>query len=443
MSGSFDDERPRWPDQDLDRGQDQEAPPPPQTEASEPTTSLGEPEGEPASEARRDAEHEPPDPDAWDTRRDGDRRRPTTAEQAVPWLIGLVLALTGIVVVLMALIFVGPEGVAGVPTPTPTVSVPQPTPSPTPIPSPTAVPTAVPTAIPPPTFGALEMTYLARATASSPIRLLRHDFSTTTDPVVVLEETASVAHYAWAPDGRIGVAIVGGRAFALVEGQPARPLTPSDPVDAVIFGEDSTTLYGLRVTRDGSNDRAELLTIDFVSGATEILTTISYPHPQIVADPPLKEAQFADDGGIVRLYVTVDGLVVAWIVGAPATYLIEPETGAYTQGPAGSAGRPVLWSPDQRSRVDLVVSGSATTMTLLDQDGVAQASVKVTGLVSHVRWTGSDNEIVFTLGRTISGGVRQDLYVWDLVDGKAPLALTSNGASFGAEWLGVLQAWKS
>jgi hypothetical protein len=37
--------------------------------------------------------------------------------------------------------------------------------------------------------------------------------------------------------------------------------------------------------------------------------------------------------------------------------------------------------------------------------------------------------------------VRQDLYVWDLVDGNAPAPLTSNGASFGAEWLGVLQTW--
>jgi len=37
--------------------------------------------------------------------------------------------------------------------------------------------------------------------------------------------------------------------------------------------------------------------------------------------------------------------------------------------------------------------------------------------------------------------VRQDLYVWDLVNGKKPAPVTSNGASFGAEWLGVLQSW--
>jgi hypothetical protein len=70
-----------------------------------------------------------------------------------------------------------------------------------------------------------------------------------------------------------------------------------------------------------------------------------------------------------------------------------------------------------------------------------QATVSVTGLVSHVRWAGTNNEVVFTLGRLVGGGVRQDLYIWDLVDGKAPSPLTSNGASFGAEWLGVPQSW--
>jgi hypothetical protein len=48
---------------------------------------------------------------------------------------------------------------------------------------------------------------------------------------------------------------------------------------------------------------------------------------------------------------------------------------------------------------------------------------------------------VITLGRLEVGGVRQDQYVWDLVNAKAPSPLTSNGASFGAEWLGVLQSW--
>lgn len=431
MSGTFDDERPRWPERDLDRSGDNDPPPAPvpdpepdpappvQTEASEPTTSFGDPSSS----------------DDWDAKRDGDRRRPTTAEQAVPWLIGLVLALSGIVVVLLALIFIGPEGVAGLPTPSPSASAPAPTPSPTPVPA-TPSPTAAPTASPPPTFGALDMTYLARATSSSPIRLLRHDFSTAAAAATLLDDPSGVAHYAWSPDGLRGVAIVSGRAVALVEGQPPRTLT--DPVDAVIFDQDSSTLYGLRVTRNGTNDRAEFLKINFTTGATAILTTIDYPHPTIVADPALKEAQFADDGGITRLYTTVDGYVVAWILGAPASYQIDPASGAYTQ----VDHPPSLWSPDQRTRVTLAVKSTVTTITLVDSAGAAQASVKVTGLVSHIRWASTDNEIVFTLGRTIGSGVHQDLYVWDLVDGKAPSALTSNGATFGAEWLGVLQAWQ-
>ena len=431
MSGSFDDERPRWPERDTERERRWDSPAdpepdpdpsqPPEAEASQPTTRFGD----------------APAPDGWDAKRDGDRRRPTTAEQAVPWLIGLVLALTGIVVVLLALIFIGPEGVAGLPTasPSPSPSLAEPTATPTAAP-PTPSPTIGPTASPPLVFGALDMTYLGRATSSAPIRLLRHDFSTTTAPAVLLNDPGGVAHYAWAPDGSRGVAIVAGKAVALVEGQPPRTLT--DPIDAVVFGADSTTLYGLRVTRDGTNDRAEVLTIDFTTGATKILTTVSYPHPTIVADPALKEAQFADEGGITRLYVTVDGFVVAWILGAPATYQVDTESGAYTQ----IDHRPVIWSPDQRMRVDATVSGSVTTLTLRDDAGAAQASVKVTGLVSHVRWAATNNEIVFTLGRVIGGGVHQDLYVWDLVDGKAPAPLTSNGASFGAEWLGVLQAWQ-
>ncbi len=347
----------------------------------------------------------------------------------------MVLALSGIVVVLLALIFIGPEGVAGVPTPSPSASAPAPTPSPTP-PPPTPSPTVAPTASPPPTFGALDMTYLQRATSSSPIRLLRHDFSTTAAATVLVDDKGGVTHYAWSPDGTRGVAIVAGKAVALVAGQPARILT--DPVDAVIFDADSTTVYGLRITRNGANDGAELLKIDFTTGATQVLSTIGYPHPTIVADPALKEAQFADDGGITRLYTTVDGYVVAWILGAPATYQIDPDSGAYTQ----VDHQPNLWSPDQRMRITLAVAGSVTTITLLDSDGAAQASVKVSGLVSHIRWAVTDNEIVFTLGRIIGSGVHQDLYVWDLVDGKAPAALTSNGATFGAEWLGVLQAWQ-
>jgi len=228
---------------------------------------------------------------------------------------------------------------------------------------------------------------------------------------------------------------VSGRAVSIEAGKEARTL--AEPVDAIVFADDSSTLYAGRITRAGTNDNAEFLSIDFASGAAETMATITYPHPEIIADPALKEAQFADNGGIVRMYVTVDGYVVAWILGAPATYRIDPATGSYTQVDK----QPTLWSPDQRRRVDVSEASGTTTLTLVDLDDIPQASVKVTGLVSHIRWAGSNNEIVFTLGKLVGGGVRQDLYVWDLGDGKAPSPLTSNGASFGAEWLGVLQTW--
>ena len=124
----------------------------------------------------------------------------------------------------------------------------------------------------------------------------------------------------------------------------ARTRAPStDPVDALVFADDSTMLYGIRIVRDGTNDRAEVLSIDFASGATEILNTITYPHPEIIADPALKEAQFADNGGIVRMYVTVDGYVVAWILGAPADLPHRP--GQRRLHPGGEAADPLVAGP--------------------------------------------------------------------------------------------------
>jgi len=410
---------------------------PPETEPGEPTTTMGDAFAGPPPPQGPEPEQDQGDHHDWDPVRDGDRRRPTTAEQAVPWLIGMLLALTGILVVLMALIFIGPEGVAGLsPSPSPSISV-APSVSASALGSPTQVPTAAPTPSPPPVFGALEMTFLGRATSSSPIRLSRHDFATKDKAVVLLQDPDGVEHYAWAPDGRTGAAIVGGRAVAIVPGQSARTLT--DPVVALAFADDSTTLYGIRVQRDGANDHAEVLKIDFATGATTIISTITYPHPDIIADPPLKEAQFADNGGLVRLWQTTDGFLVAWILGAPgtSTYRIDPAASTFQAAPHV----PVLWSPDQRLRVDVTEKSGTTTLAVVDSDGTAHGSTKVIGLVSHVRWAGTNNEIVFTLGRLVGGGVRQDLYVWDLQNGKAPAALTSNGASFGAEWLGVLQTW--
>ena len=84
----------------------------------------------------------------WDVKRDGERRRPTSAEQAVPWLIGLILALAGLVIVMTVLIF-NTEGTATASaTPSPSESL---APTPEPTPTPTIAPSLEPTATPLPT----------------------------------------------------------------------------------------------------------------------------------------------------------------------------------------------------------------------------------------------------------------------------------------------------
>ncbi len=439
---------PNWPERDLhvgeadggtesgeaDAGTDpQEDPvPPPSTEAGESSTTFSDDSDD--SDNSRDSG----DRRGWDVRQDGDRRQPTTAEQAVPWLIGLILALTGMVIVLLALIFVGPDGTGVGQSPTPTVE-PSVSISTLPTASPTAVPTEVPTAtpIPPPTYGALEMVYLNRATAAAPVSLLRRDFSTTADPTTVAQAAQGVTAFAWAPDGRAGAAIIAGGAVALTPGEDSRALAES--VNAIAFGLDSATVYAMRIVRSGANDDALLLGIDFASGDTETIATITFPHVATFPDPALRESQFVDDGGLVRIYPTLDGKLIFWILAAPAVYRIDPADGAVTE----VVRQPILWSPDEQYHLDLAEkSGTVTTLALRNRAGETIAAVDVSGLVSHVRWAGSSNEVVFTLGRSSpGGGVRQDLYVWDLVQGKAPSPLTSNGAAFGAEWLGVRQLW--
>jgi len=51
--------------------------------------------------------------------------------------------------------------------------------------------------------------------------------------------------------------------------------------------------------------------------------------------------------------------------------------------------------------------------------------------------------IELSLLRLSPGGrVLQDLSIWDLVNAKAPMALTSTGAAFGAQWLAAPQTWQ-
>jgi hypothetical protein len=280
------------------------------------------------------------------------------------------------------------------------------------------------------------MVYLGRPSGVAPIYLLRRDFSKGRKPEILAQAEQGVETYAWSPDGRVGAAVISNRAVALRPGRPAKPL--ADNISALTFGWDAQTLYAVRINRDGANDRAQVLEIDFVTGATKQLARVDYPHPVIGADPPLVEAQFIDDGGLVRIYAVADGNLAVWILGAPDTYQVDPADGQVTK----ITRQPTLWSPDGERRITPHADGNGTTLRLRDRSGDVTASVSVTGLVSHVRWAGSSNEIVFTLG-TLSGagGVRQDLYVWDLKDGKDPMPLTSSGAAFGADWRGVMANW--
>ncbi|HET7686564.1 MAG TPA: hypothetical protein VFM19_09185, partial [Candidatus Limnocylindria bacterium] len=401
-------------------------------------TTPSEPVASPATESG-------PTQTRWDRRSMGERRRPSTAEQAVPWLIGIVLALAGIVIVLVALIFTAENGLLGEPSPSPSTRTSGLVPIISPgasrpvtgSASPRATEASSPSAAPStPTYGALEMLYLSRATASAPIYLYRRDFSVDEEPETLARADQGIEQYAWAPDGRRGVAIISGRAVALQEDTAARPLI--EGVSEVAFGNDSRTVYAARVARDGANDAAQVVAIDWQSGEQEIIGSVTFPHPEVAAESALEEAQFIDDGGLVRLYPTIDGRILLWVLGAPATYAIDPETAEVTE----TTGLPLLSSPDDLFRITLSESAAGGTLILTDADGNQRASTLAPGLVSHMRWAPNGSEVAFTLGtQGANGGIVQNLYVWDLVDGKAPTMITSNGASFGAEWRGAAVRW--
>jgi hypothetical protein len=409
-----------------------------------------------------DAERTPP-PDteplqSWDPRRQGERRRPTTAEQAVPWLIGIILALAGMVIVLVALIMTSENGVLAGTTPTPPAGIgglgsatpsasaaatdagggdASASPTTQVSPSASASANASPTTGTTPSFGALDMVYLARKGSGSAVDLWRRDFSKTEDPTSVATAEQGITKFVWSPDGSVGAVVVDGHVVAIDKDGKKRPLV--DGADEIAFGPTGETLYVVQIGRLSGKDRCQLFAVDFESGASKRLTDFTYTHPQIVKDPPLVEATFNDEGGLVRLWPTADGNLVLWILGAPGTYRIDPVTGVR----ANVTRTPTLYSPDASRRVESKLKGSTTTLTLYDRDDQASASVKLTGLVSHLRWAPNGSEVSFTLGVLgRNGGVVQNLYLWDLVDGKAPMQLTSNGTSSGAEWLGAAQSWQ-
>ena len=130
---------------------------------------------------------------------------------------------------------------------------------------------------------------------------------------------------------------------------------------------------------------------------------------------------------------------MVWILGAPAVYTFDPETGA-----AGTTNHaPILWSPRGDLRIGLVESGSTTRITVRGLADEERGALNVTGYVSHVRWATASNQIVFTINRTTSGGVvSQDLYLWDLSTGSPAVRLSQDLRSMGGEFRGSPERYR-
>jgi hypothetical protein len=371
---------------------------------------------------------------------------PSTAEQAVPWLIGLILLLAGMVIVLLALIFAGDASLGGaavVPSgsgdPSPSLMAGNFGESPSARPSPSAVASAAATPTPAvvPQYGPLEMVYQGRAAALAPIYLLRRDFTIDEDPATLAQDAnLDVRRHAWAPDGTVGAGLLADVLVSIEPGKEKRRL--GDGISALTFGDDASTVYAVRVTEDGGNDVASVLAINFTSGDTEELASVSYARPDLADEAALKEAQFSDDGGTVRIFWMDDGTLLLYSRGA-ATWSVDPSGGDATKL---EGALPQLWSADGHHHIAISDKDGTSTLALSNGAGAELATTTIQGLVSHLRWSPDGERVVFTVGHSASGGgVLQDLYLWDLGDGEAPMQLTSTGAAFGAEWLGTTPRW--
>lgn len=373
--------------------------------------------------------------------------QPSTAEQAVPWLIGFILLLAGMVIVLLALIFAGdaslggggagPSGSDDIFAVGASASLaPAETASPTPLP--TATPAPAPTQAAAIDYGDIPIVYQGRSTALAPIYLLRRDFAVEEEPVVLAQDPdLDVRAFAWAPDGTVGAGLYADLLISIEPGTEKRNL--ADGAVSLTFGDDASTVYAVRITEDAADDVATILAIDYGSGETEELASISYPRPALEEESALGEARFADDGGAVRLYWMQDDTLHLWSVGAGA-WDIDPVSGEVAESDAS----PVLWSPGGGRRISTTVSEDVTTIGV--HDGATEepsAQTSVDGLVSHVRWSPGGERVTFTVGRSApGGGVLQDLFLWDLEDGTQPMQMTDSGAAFGAEWLGGASRWE-
>lgn len=378
----------------------------------------------------------------------------TTAEQAVPWLIGFILLLAGMVIVLLALIFAGDAslgGGSGAPTPRPSLaagvvgtsepsSTPDASAAPTPAPTPSgASQTPAPTdaAVGGPEYGPIELVFQGRAAALAPIYLLHREFTTQPEPEVLAQDpNLDLRRYAWSMDGTRGAGMYADLLVSIEAGVEKRQL--ADEISAVTFGSTSATVYATRVTQDGANDVATVLAIDFESGDATELARVTYARPAPESRAALSDAQYEDEGGQVRLFWMEDNQLRLWVLNG-GMWQIDPTDGDVTET---ERQPPLLWSPDGHQRIVVTENGGTTTLTRIDVDGTEHGATTVEGLVSHVRWAAESERIVFTLGRSATGGgVLQDLFLWDLGE-EAPTQITATGAAFGAEWMGSRVRWR-
>jgi hypothetical protein len=385
---------------------------------------------------------------------DEDEDAATTAEQAVPWLIGFILLLAGMVIVLLALIFAGDAslgGGSGEPTPLPSlaggaVGSAEPTATPPASVAPSTAPaSAVASATPAPSgeavaareFGPLEMIFQGRAAALAPIYLLHREFTTEPEPTVLAQDpNLDLRRYGWAMDGSKGAGLYADLLVSIEPGTEKRQL--ADEIATITFGPTPATVYAVRITPDGANDIAVVLAVDFESGDASELARFTYPRPPANTAAPLQQAQYEDEGGAVRLYWMEDNQLRLWVLNG-GMWEIDPTSGEATEVPREP---PVLWSPDGRNRIEVSESGGTSTLTWIDMEGDERSTTTVEGFVSHLRWSPESDRIVFTVGRSASGGgVLQDLWLWDLGE-DPPTQITATGAAFGAEWMGSRVRWR-
>jgi WD40 repeat protein len=303
-------------------------------------------------------------------------------------------------------------------------------------PSVSSVPTPTPLAIP--EYGPLEMVYLGRSAPLAHIFLLRHDFTVQGEPEVLAQDPdLDVRSVAWSPDGTYGAGLYADLLISIEPGAAKRRL--ADGISAITFGPDPATLYAVRVTQDGTNDVAAVLSFDYATGDATEIASVSYARPSLGTEDAATEAQFIDDGGPIRLFWMESGVLRLWILGG----------GVWEMPPAGGEATkrdvdvPLLYASRSNRQVVVAEDGTTSTLSMLNGASETVATTSVEGLVSHLRWSPSGDRVVFTLARTAAGGgVLQDLFLWDLGDGEAPTQLTATGAAFSAEWLGATPLWR-